>query len=106
MTDHRRRRSHGAAGRDVSLEAQVCQVIAASFDLDDDDLPVPMSRDTIPEWTSRSHMMLVLNLEAHFEVTFSPSTAVITSPAFRPALAAGLFSVTEVISTPPSFAPK
>jgi acyl carrier protein len=71
VTDHRRRRSHGAAGRDVSLEAQVCQVMAASFDLDDDDLPVPMSRDTIPEWTSRSHMMLVLNLEAHFEVTFS-----------------------------------
>jgi acyl carrier protein len=71
VTDHRRRRSHGAAGRDVSLDAQVCQVIAASFDLDDDDLPVPMSRETIPEWTSRSHMMLVLNLEAHFEVTFS-----------------------------------
>jgi acyl carrier protein len=71
VTEHGRRRPDGAGGGDVSLDAQVCQVIAASFDLDDDNLPVPASRETIPEWTSRSHMMLVLNLEAHFAVTFS-----------------------------------
>jgi acyl carrier protein len=70
VREHGPRRSHGAGG-DVPLDEQVCQVIAASFDLDDDDLPVPASPETIPGWTSRSHMMLVLNLEAHFEVTFS-----------------------------------
>ena len=40
------------------------------------------------------------------DVTFSPSIAVITSPAFNPAFAAGLLSLTEVINTPPSFTPK
>ena len=55
---------------------------------------------------SPSSFLLMARTMSPDESTFSPSTAVIMSPAFNPALAAGLFSLTEVISKPPSLAPK
>ncbi len=67
MTPARRRSTPGGA----ALAERVRAAIAASFGLDEDELPHPASRETIAEWTSRTHLSLVLNLEARFEVTFS-----------------------------------
>ncbi|MDB5067929.1 MAG: hypothetical protein JWM18_4363 [Chloroflexi bacterium] len=64
----RRQRSHARAAGDPSLEEQVDSVIAASFNLDEDELPVPASRETISSWTSRSQMLLLMNLEKRFDV--------------------------------------
>jgi acyl carrier protein len=46
-------------------------VIAATFNLDEDDLPSPLTQGGTPAWTSRSQVTLVLNLEKRFDVTFS-----------------------------------
>jgi len=46
-------------------------VVAATFDLDEHDLPSPASRETIEAWTSRTQMTLLLNLEQRFDVSFS-----------------------------------
>ena len=61
---------------------------------------------TIVSDTSPVSFLLKPRLISPGEETFSPSIAVMTSPAFNPAFAAGLLSLTEVISTPPSFTPK
>jgi hypothetical protein len=66
-----RRRSGSGGTGDPSLEEQVNAVIAASFNLDEDELPVPASRETISTWTSRSQMLLVMNLEKRFDVCFT-----------------------------------
>ena len=51
------------------------------------------SRITVKD-TSPSCFLLITRDRSPGELTFSPSIAVMTSPAFRPALAAGLFSFT------------
>jgi acyl carrier protein len=66
-----RRRQPGGSGSGDSIEEQVRAVIADTFDLDEDELPTPPSRETIPGWTSRSQMTLFLNLEDRFDVRFS-----------------------------------
>jgi acyl carrier protein len=67
----RRQRSHARSTGDPSLEEQVDSAIAASFNLDEDELPVPASRETISSWTSRSQMLLLMNLENRFDVCFT-----------------------------------
>jgi acyl carrier protein len=79
----RDRRSRARAGDDASLEHQVDAVIAATFDLDEDDLPIPASRETIAAWTSCSQMTLLLNLEQRFDVSFSLEQAVTMTSAQR-----------------------
>jgi acyl carrier protein len=67
----RHRRAPAGTGGEPSLDERVRTVIAASFDLDEDDLPAPADQRTVPGWTSRSQMMLVLNLEERFDVSFT-----------------------------------
>jgi acyl carrier protein len=66
-----------------SIEARVRAVIAASFNLDEDDLPSPASQATIPAWTPRSQMTLLLNLEERFGVSFSLQQVVAMTSAER-----------------------
>jgi acyl carrier protein/tetratricopeptide (TPR) repeat protein len=79
----RRHRSRADSREDTTVEEQVRAVIAASFNLDEDDLPTPASRETIPGWTSRSQMTLVLNLEERFDVSFSLEQMVSMTSAQR-----------------------
>ena len=55
---------------------------------------------TIVSVTEPSCFLLIAREMSPGESTFSPSTAVITSPAFNPAFAAALFSVTDVTRMP------
>jgi acyl carrier protein len=53
------------------LETQVRSVIAEVLDLDEDELPEDPSQETMPRWSSLTHLVLVLSLEERFEVAFS-----------------------------------
>jgi acyl carrier protein len=53
------------------LETQVRSVIAEVLDLDEDELPEDASQETMPRWSSLTHLVLVLSLEERFEVAFS-----------------------------------
>lgn len=55
----------------ASLEARVRTVIAETLDLDEDDLPEDVRQETVPGWSSLSHLVLVLNLEERFGISFS-----------------------------------
>jgi acyl carrier protein len=67
----RHRRSHAGSDEDTPIEEQVRQVIAVSFNLDEDDLVAPLSPETVAGWNSCSQMTLLLNLERRFGVSFS-----------------------------------
>jgi acyl carrier protein len=56
---------------DGRLPAQVRGVIAQTLDLDEADLPLDLSQDTVPRWSSLIHLVLVINLEERFGVSFS-----------------------------------
>lgn len=45
--------------------------MASSFGVDVAGLSIEASPDTVPAWTSLSHLQLVLALESEFNVTFS-----------------------------------
>ena len=60
-----------ASGGDIALEDQVRAIVADTFNLDEDELPTPASRETVQGWTSQTHITLVLNLEQRFDVSFS-----------------------------------
>lgn len=61
----------GGIGGDIALEDRVRAIVADTFDLDDDELPGPASRETVQRWTSQTHATLVLNLEQRFGISFS-----------------------------------
>jgi acyl carrier protein len=76
-------RESGEPRRGDSIEDQVRTVIASTFDLDEDDLPTTPSRETIPGWTSRSQMTLLLTLEERFDVRFSLDQMITMTSAQR-----------------------
>ena len=77
------RRSHAGHDDDTPLEDTVREVIATSFDLDEDDLPAALSMETINAWNSRSQITLLLNLEDRFGVSFSLEQMVVMTSASR-----------------------
>jgi len=79
--DHRS--DAGTGSEDDRIEEQVRGVIAATFNLDEDELPAPVNREVIPGWTSRSQMTLLLNLEVRFEVSFTLEQMVTMTSARR-----------------------
>jgi len=79
----RHRRSPAGSDEDTPIEDQVRHVIAVSFDLDEDDLPAPLSPETIAAWNSRSQMTLLLNLERRFGLSFSLEQMVTMTSAKR-----------------------
>lgn len=83
MSGPRHQRPRADGSDDATVDDQVRAVIAASFNLDEDDLPTPVSRETIAAWTSRSQMTLVLNLEERFDVSFSLEQMVSMTSARR-----------------------
>ena len=68
---------------DAPLVAQVRTVIAESLDLDEDQLPDEPSQDTVARWSSLGHLVLVLNLEERFGVSFSMDEMVALTSARR-----------------------
>ncbi|MEA2670486.1 MAG: hypothetical protein QOG45_706 [Chloroflexota bacterium] len=68
---------------DAALVAQVRTVIAESLDLDEDQLPDEPSQDTVAGWSSLAHLVLVLNLEERFGVSFSMDEMVALTSARR-----------------------
>jgi acyl carrier protein len=54
-----------------ALSAQVRSVIAETLDVDEGELPEHVSQDTLPRWSSLTHLVLVINLEDLFGVSFS-----------------------------------
>ena len=52
-------------------ETQVRRVIAATFLMDEAELPEQLSQDTCARWTSLYHLTLVVALEEHFGVSFT-----------------------------------
>jgi acyl carrier protein len=68
---------------DAPLVAQVRTVIAESLDLDEDQLPDEPSQDTVARWSSLGHLVLVLNLEERFGVSFSMEEMVTMTSARR-----------------------
>jgi acyl carrier protein len=68
---------------DAALVAQVRTVIAESLDLDEDQLPDEPSQDTVARWSSLAHLVLVLNLEERFGVSFSMDEMVTLTSARR-----------------------
>ena len=68
---------------DAPLVAQVRAVIAESLDLDEDQLPDEPSQDTVARWSSLGHLVLVLNLEERFGVSFSMEEMVTMTSARR-----------------------
>jgi acyl carrier protein len=79
----RHRRSPAGSDEDTPIEEQVRQVIAVSFNLDEDDLPAPLSPETVAGWNSCSQMTLLLNLERRFGVSFSLEQMVTMTSAKR-----------------------
>jgi len=53
------------------LTGQVRQIMADTFGVDETDLPDSPSQATFDRWTSLLHMVLLVALEEHFNVTFS-----------------------------------
>lgn len=78
-----RHRPHPRTASDASLEEEVDAVIAASFDLDEDELPVPASPETISGWTSRSQLLLLMRLEERFGVSLTLEQMVAMTSAQR-----------------------
>ena len=83
MTVRGHRPHAGPGSDDDTIEEQVHRVIAATFDLDEDELPTPVSREAISGWTSRSQMTLLLNLEVRFAVSFTLEQMVTMTSARR-----------------------
>jgi acyl carrier protein len=96
VTGRDRRSAAGTGGDDDGLEEQVHAVIAATFDLDEDELPAPVTREAISRWTSRSQMTLLLNLEVRFAVSFTLEQMVTMTSARRIADA-----LRETMASPP-----
>jgi acyl carrier protein len=65
------------------LETQVRSVIAEVLDLDEDELPEDASQETMPRWSSLTHLVLVLSLEERFEVAFSMEEMLVMTSAER-----------------------
>jgi acyl carrier protein len=68
---------------EAPLETAVRTAIAGTLDLDVDELPEHPSQDTVPAWTSVSHLVLLLNLEQRFHVRFSLEQMVSMTSAER-----------------------
>ena len=64
-------RREAGSGGDIALEDQVRAIVADTFNLDEDELPTPASRETVQRWTAQTHVTLILNLEQRFDVSFS-----------------------------------
>lgn len=62
-------------GGGAALEARVRSLIAATFRVEEADLPADLRMGSIPSWDSMGHMELILELERAFGVTF-PTYAV------------------------------
>jgi acyl carrier protein len=56
---------------DTELVAQVREIMANTFGVDESDLPEDVEQGSYNRWTSLYHMTLLLALEEHFGVSFS-----------------------------------
>jgi acyl carrier protein len=56
---------------DEILTAQVREIMADTFGIDESDLPGNASQATFARWTSVIHMVLLVAFEEHFGLTFS-----------------------------------
>lgn len=54
-----------------TLESHVCEVVAATFGLDPQQVTAGDSAQTIPAWTSLAHLRLMASLEQTFGVRFT-----------------------------------
>ena len=56
---------------DDNLIGQVRDIMAETFGIDETDLPDNPSQATFARWSSLLHMVLLVALEEHFNVTFA-----------------------------------
>jgi acyl carrier protein len=68
---------------DRPIRSQVRSVLAQTLDLDEADLPDDVSQETVPRWSSLVHLVLVLNLEERFGVSFSMEEMLTMTSAAR-----------------------
>jgi len=55
-----------------SVRDQVCQIAADIFSVSQAEITLQSSPDTVKNWDSVQHMLLVLALEEHFDQQFEP----------------------------------
>jgi acyl carrier protein len=55
----------------AELKAQVRDIMATTFGVDESDLPEDVQQASDSRWTSLYHMTLLVALEDHFDVSFS-----------------------------------
>lgn len=58
-------------GNDTELVAQVREIMATTFGVDESELPHDVQQGSFARWTSLYHMTLLMALEEHFGVSFS-----------------------------------
>jgi acyl carrier protein len=56
---------------DDILTGQVREIMAATFGIDESELPDSPSQATVARWTSLAHMVLLVALEEQFAITLS-----------------------------------
>jgi acyl carrier protein len=56
---------------EIALTEQVREIMAATFAMDEDDLPDDVSQQTCRRWNSLQHMTLMVALEEQFAIRLS-----------------------------------
>jgi acyl carrier protein len=57
---------------DDLLAGQVRQIMAEAFGMNETDLSDNPSQDALTRWTSLAHFVLLVGLEDHFNLSFTP----------------------------------